>query len=198
MQANIANRTVYQQDNLPVMWGMDTASVDLIVTDPPYNKAQRFTAAPDTLAEGTSFGDTWRWVPGQHERVVEAIGGDYPAAAQVITAAYEMDKGLAAYLTFLGVRLIEMRRVLKPAGSIYLHCDATAAHLHQGAYGRGVRGRARSGRPLLGARATQPPLPATSTPAGTRQSCTTAGRAQPLTKSESSAATPRLPKPTPT
>ena len=58
---NFRNRTLYHGDNLPVLRGMNSGSVDLIATDPPFNKGKDFHATPDSLAKGAKFQDRWSW-----------------------------------------------------------------------------------------------------------------------------------------
>ncbi len=106
---------------------MNSNSVHLIATDPPFNKNRDFHATPDSLAAGARFKDRWRWDEDVHEEWTDGIIDDWPAVWEVITAAraaYGDDMG--AFLCWLGVRLMEMRRVLRPDGSIYLHIDHTA------------------------------------------------------------------------
>ena len=72
------------------------------------------------------FSDVWKWED-IHEEWLDKMEEQYPAAAKVIDAArYSHSDGHAAYLSYMAIRLIEMRRVLKPTGLIYLHCDSTA------------------------------------------------------------------------
>ena len=73
------------------------------------------------------FSDIWRWEDDVHEDWVTRIEDDYPALAKVIDSTRTAhSEGMAAYLTFMAIRIIEMHRVLKPTGSMYLHCDSTA------------------------------------------------------------------------
>ena len=78
--------------------------------------------------EGSAkFKDIWRWENDVHEEWVERIEGDYEALAKVIDATRSAhSEGTAAYLTYMAIRMIEMHRVLKDTGSLYLHCDSTA------------------------------------------------------------------------
>ena len=79
------------------------------------------------------FSDIWRWEDDVHEDWVTRIEDDYPALAKVIdTTRATHSEGTAAYLTFMAIRIIEMHRVLKPTGSMYLHCDDTAVHYLKG------------------------------------------------------------------
>ena len=74
------------------------------------------------------FSDMWRWENDVHEDWITRIEEDYPALAAVIDAARRAhSEGMAAYLCYMAIRIIEMRRVLKTTGSIYLHCDPTAS-----------------------------------------------------------------------
>ncbi len=108
---------------------MNSESVDLIATDPPFNKGRDFHATPDSLASGASFQDRWSWEKDVHDEWVDQITDDFPKVMNVINGSrnsYGDDMG--AFLCFMAVRLLEMKRVLKGSGSIYLHCDPTASH----------------------------------------------------------------------
>ena len=124
---NFENRTLFQGDNLGYLRWMADESVDLIATDPPFNKGRDFHATPDSLADGASFQDRWRWIEDVQPDWVEAIERDWEGVSWAIESArVTYGEDMAAFLCFLGVRVIEMHRVLKPTGSIYLHCDDTA------------------------------------------------------------------------
>ena len=115
-------------DNLDIMRGMNSESVDLIYLDPPFNSNRNFAAPIGSEAAGAAFKDTWTlddvdlaW----HGEIAE----QHPALYAIIDAARESHgKGMQSYLIMMGVRLLEMRRLLKLTGSIYLHCDPTANH----------------------------------------------------------------------
>ena len=127
-ESNFDNRTLFHGDNLGFLRGINSESIDLVATDPPFNKGKDFHATPDSLAAGASFHDRWSWerdIEGEWE---DAIKDDWPAVQQVIesaNAAWGRDMG--AFLCYMGVRLLEIHRVLKPTGSLYLHCDDTAS-----------------------------------------------------------------------
>ncbi len=126
--SNVANRTIFIRDNLEVMRGINSASVDLIYLDPPFNSKRMFEAPIGSQAAGASFKDAWTLDDVKEEWVTQ-IEDEHPALAHIITAAGKAhSEGMQAYLTWMIVRLMEMHRLLKPAGSIYLHCDPTAAH----------------------------------------------------------------------
>ena len=129
MTPNWSNRTLFHGDNLKFLRQMNSESVDLIATDPPFNKGRDFHATPDSLAKGASFQDRWSWETDVHQEWVDHITDDHPNVMNVVKgsrSSYGDDMG--AFLCFVAVRLLAMRRVLKPTGSIYLHCDPTASH----------------------------------------------------------------------
>ena len=124
---NFENRTLFQGDNLPFLQGINSETVDLIATDPPFNKSKDFHATPDSLAAGARFTDRWRWDDDVQPEWMDAIKDDWPKAEAVIQAAWlTYGSDMAAFLCWLGVRLMECRRILKPTGSLYLHIDHTA------------------------------------------------------------------------
>ena len=128
-EINFENRTLYHGDNLDFLCGMNSETVHLIATDPPFNKNRDFHATPDSLARGARFSDRWSWERDVHEEWTDSIKDDWPAIWSVIEstrASYGDD--MAAFLCWLGVRLMEMHRVLRDDGSIYVHCDPTASH----------------------------------------------------------------------
>ncbi len=108
---------------------MNSESVDLIATDPPFNKGRDFHATPDSLAAGAKFQDRWSWERDVHESWVDEIADDRPHLMKAIESArHAHSDGMGAYMCFMAVRSLAMHRVLKPTGSIYLHCDHTASH----------------------------------------------------------------------
>lgn len=124
---NFENRTLYHQDNLEVLRGMNSGTIDLVATDPPFNKNRDFHATPEGLSKGAKFEDRWSWGKDIHPEWVDAIKDDWPAIWATIEAArWTAGEDMAAYLCWLGVRLLECHRVLKDTGSLYLHLDHTA------------------------------------------------------------------------
>ena len=94
-----------------------------------YNERDATMAGIDWPDSGNTsrFRDIWRWESDVHEEWVTRIEGDYPALADVINATRSAhSEAMAAYLTYMAIRIIEMHRVLKPTGSVYIHCDHTA------------------------------------------------------------------------
>ena len=126
---NVQNRTLFHGDNLAFLRGINSNTIHLIATDPPFNKGRDFHATPDSLAAGAKFEDRWSWDKDVHQDWIDAIQDDWPAVWQVIEAARAAaGEDMAAFLCWLGVRLLEMHRVLRDDGSLYLHCDPTASH----------------------------------------------------------------------
>ena len=129
MNPNWQNRTLFHGNNLKFLRAMNSESVHLIATDPPFNKGRDFHATPDSLASGASFQDRWSWEKDVHQDWVDQITDDFPKVMNVIQGSrnsYGDDMG--AFMCFMAVRLFEMHRVLREDGSIYLHCDPTASH----------------------------------------------------------------------
>ncbi len=127
---------LYYGDNLDILRRYITdESVDLVYLDPPFNSAQDYNvlfAEKDgsrSAAQIKAFGDTWEWDQGAaraYQDVVE-LGGQVSRAMQAFRQLLGTNDMLA-YLAMMAPRLIELRRVLRPTGSIYLHCDSTASH----------------------------------------------------------------------
>ena len=144
MNPNFKNRTLFHGDNLDFMRAINSDCIDLIATDPPFNKSRDFHATPDSLAAGAKFQDRWKWEDDVHPDWLDKIKDDWSAVWEVIDAANavymrrtkknllrdrdDVGSDMGAFLCFMAVRLIEMHRILKPTGSLYLHCDPTASH----------------------------------------------------------------------
>ena len=125
MTTNIKPKTIFTGDNLPIMRGINSASVDLIYLDPPFNSKTNYAAPIGSAAAGAEFKDTWT-LDDVDNAWLDLIETKYPALNRVIHAATtNSDK---SYLIYMAVRLLEMHRILKDTGSIYLHCDPTMSH----------------------------------------------------------------------
>lgn len=85
-EPNWKNRTLFHGDNLEYMRAMNSESVDLIATDPPFNKGKDFHATPDSLAKGASFQDRWSWEDDVHEEWVAQLENDWPSVWEVINS----------------------------------------------------------------------------------------------------------------
>ena len=125
---NFVDKTVWTGDNLDILRGMNSECVDLIYLDPPFNSNKDYSAPVGSKAAGAAFKDTWT-LSDLDVAWMGLIADEHPAIAYLLdTSGKTHGKGMQSYLTMMAVRLLEMRRVLKPTGSIYLHCDPTASH----------------------------------------------------------------------
>ena len=135
---NWANQTIWTGDNLEIMRGMNSESVDLIYLDPPFNSSADYAAPIGSKAAGAAFKDTWTLsdVDAEWINLMEA---KHPALHRVLLAA--MTASDKSYLAYMAARLLEMRRLLKTTGGIYLHCDPTMSHylklIMDAVFGRG-------------------------------------------------------------
>jgi DNA modification methylase len=129
--------TLYFGDNLKVLRDRIPAnSVDLIYLDPPFNSKADYNLLfkePDGLisqAQITAFEDTWHWTEETESNFADVVDGAESDVVEMISSLRKFLGGsdMMAYLTMMCVRLVEMRRVLKMTGSIYLHCDPVASH----------------------------------------------------------------------
>ncbi len=126
--ANFASQTIWTGDNLDIMRGMNSESVDLIYLDPPFNSKANYAAPIGSKAAGAAFKDTWGL---DDVKLVwhGEIKHEYPGLYALLTTTREIHgDSMMSYLIYMSIRIMEMRRVLKPDGSIYLHCDPTASH----------------------------------------------------------------------
>ena len=125
---NVPSRTIFTGDNLDILRGINSECVDLIYLDPPFNSNQSYAAPLDSEARGAEFDDVWT-LSDMKQEWVDEIEIRRPALYHLINGAkLGHSESMAGYLTFMSIRLIELHRVLKPTGSIYLHCDDNASH----------------------------------------------------------------------
>ena len=125
---NIKNRTTFENDNLYVLRGIDAQSIDLIYLDPPFNSNQNYAAPIGSKAAGAAFKDTWHLSDLDDAWHGELADRDPALYAAIHAAELTHSKSMKAYLIMMAIRLLEMLRILKDTGSIYLHCDPTASH----------------------------------------------------------------------
>lgn len=124
---------LYYGDCLNWMKEWPDKSVDLIYLDPPFNSKAKYNMLYSNepgSAQYRAFDDTWAWDDAantRYERISGAVGDELH---QFATAMHKIlgESGMLSYLLYMGERLIEMKRLLKDTGSIYLHCDPTASH----------------------------------------------------------------------
>jgi len=113
---------------LYVLNGMNSECIDLIYLDPPFNSKRLYKAPVGSKAAGAAFEDMWSWEDVDSALMVR-LSETHPYLVDYITAIEAMhSKAMMAYIAYMAQRLFEMHRVLKPTGSIYLHCDSTASH----------------------------------------------------------------------
>lgn len=124
--------TLYYGDNLHIMRDhIPDASVDLVYLDPPFNSKQPYNVIfQKSEAQITAFVDTWHWTEQAQHEYDEIMRSPNTDAAEMIRAMrrFLAESDMMAYLVMMTSRLLELHRVLKPTGSLYLHCDPTASH----------------------------------------------------------------------
>ena len=127
-EPNWQNQTMWTGDCLNIMRGMNSESVDLIYLDPPFNSNANYAAPIGSKAAGAAFTDTWG-LDDINLAWHGEIKADYPGLYALLTATREIHgDSMMSYLIYMAIRIMEMGRLLKPTGSIYLHCDPTASH----------------------------------------------------------------------
>ena len=132
-----ASNRLYYGDCLEVMDGFPSESADLIYLDPPFNSDADYNilygavgTSGGPTAQVRAFQDTWQWDEEAAARARDIRRATAHPARKAIAGLSEMlgDSGMLAYLSYMALRLAAMKRILKPTGSIYLHCDPTASH----------------------------------------------------------------------
>ena len=138
MTRPITENTLFYGDNLYILRDhIPDESVDLIYLDPPFNSNRSYNvlfkdeSGKDSESQITAFEDTWHWndsaEEAYHELTIE-IGGAVGTMIGALRSFVGNRSQMMAYLVMMAVRLVELHRVLKPTGSIYLHCDPAASH----------------------------------------------------------------------
>jgi DNA modification methylase len=129
--------TLYYGDNLQILREhIKDESVDLIYLDPPFNSNANYNvlfkgpSGERSHAQIEAFEDTWHWTDEAEQAFDEVMQGGNADASELLRAirAFLKENDMMAYLTMMAIRLLELHRVLKDTGSIYLHCDPTASH----------------------------------------------------------------------
>lgn len=138
----LKSRTLYFGDNLEILREkIPDESFDLIYLDPPFNSNRNYNVIfkeglQDSPAQVHAFEDSWHWTRDAQETFEELVGVRPPKTkinADIVNLMQALEKlvghnDVLAYLTMMTIRLLELKRVLKSTGSIYLHCDPTASH----------------------------------------------------------------------
>ncbi len=137
MQPSIAANTLFYGDNLPILREhIPDESVDLVYLDPPFNSNRNYNvlfrdeAGKHAEAQIEAFEDTWHWSEHAEEIYRDLVTEGADEVAKAISALRDLvgTNQVMAYLVMMAARLVELHRVLKPTGSLYLHCDPTSSH----------------------------------------------------------------------
>lgn len=133
----IEKNTLFYGDNLDILRDyIEDGSIDLIYLDPPFRKQKKYNIiypepnGSPSEAQTIAYADTWFWNETSEEYYNELVNKASANLAKTIIGLREFldESDLMAYLVNMAIRLEELKRVLKPTGSIYLHCDPTASH----------------------------------------------------------------------
>ncbi len=128
---------LFYGDNLNVLRdAIKDESIDLIYLDPPFNSKRNYNllfkspAGHESEAQVTAFEDSWQWGEQAEREFDETLHQPNTDVSELLKSlrSFLGENDLMAYLTMMGLRLIELHRVLKPTGSVFLHCDPTASH----------------------------------------------------------------------
>jgi DNA modification methylase len=130
--------SLFYGDNLDVLrQHIDTETVDLVYLDPPFNSNRSYNvlfkshSGQESQAQIEAFGDSWTWSQQAEKQYQALVAGGAPIAVSDAIEAMRTLLGtndVLAYLVMMTARLVELHRVLKSSGSLYLHCDPTASH----------------------------------------------------------------------
>ncbi len=125
---NIKPNTLFTNDNLFVLNGLNSACVDLIYLDPPFNSKRFYSAPIGSKAAGASFKDMWSWDDVDFA-LLQRLNEEHPDFVRFVhSISASHGSPMRSYITYMAQRVLEMHRVLKSTGSLYLHCDPTASH----------------------------------------------------------------------
>lgn len=133
----ITQNTLFYGDNLDILREyIPDESVDLIYLDPPFNSKRTYNvlfqdeSGTDSAAQIAAFDDTWHWDHHTEKQYYELVTESATNISQLISSLRQFigTNQMMAYLVMMAIRLVELHRVLKSTGSLYLHCDPTASH----------------------------------------------------------------------
>jgi len=125
---NIKPRTMFAGDCLDILRGFNDECIDLVYLDPPFNSNHNYAAPIGSEAAGAAFKDTWS-LSDINLAWHGLIKHDYPGLYALLNAVRKVHSdSMMSYLIYMAVRVVELKRVIKATGSIYLHCDPTAGH----------------------------------------------------------------------
>ena len=125
---NVKNRTVYCNDNLAILKGINNDTIDLIYLDPPFNSGKDYAAPRKSMAAGAEFKDKWD----EDDMNIEwwfDIKKKHPKLYLYLKNVDDFSRqSNQTYLVMMAIRVLEMHRILKPTGSLYYHCDHSMSH----------------------------------------------------------------------
>jgi site-specific DNA-methyltransferase (adenine-specific) len=136
-RSSLKKNTLFYGDNLSVLREhIPDSSIDLVYLDPPFNSSRTYNvlfkdeSGLDSESQVAAFEDTWHWNQATQATYHELVTQAPDRVGKMIGSLYEFigANQMMAYLVMMAVRLVELHRVLKPTGSLYLHCDPTASH----------------------------------------------------------------------
>lgn len=134
---DVQKNTLFYGDNLPILREhIANESIDLVYLDPPFNSNRTYNvlfkdeSGKESEAQITAFDDTWHWNAAAEQTYQDLVTASSPQVANMLSALRQFigSNQMMAYVVMMAARLVELRRVLKPTGSLYLHCDPTASH----------------------------------------------------------------------
>lgn len=137
MAKPITTNTLFYGNNLPILREyIPDESIDLIYLDPPFNSKRtynvlfKYESGEESEAQIAAFDDTWHWDHNTAALYRELVTDSPTEVSKMIEALHDFigTNQMMAYLVMMTARLVELHRVLKPTGSLYLHCDPTASH----------------------------------------------------------------------
>ena len=133
----INENTLFYGDNLSILRDhIPSESIDLIYLDPPFNSSRNYNvlfkdeSGTESEAQIIAFEDTWHWNSGAEQTYLDLVTQTPDHISKMVEALRNFigTNQMMAYLVMMTARLVELHRVLKPTGSLYLHCDSTASH----------------------------------------------------------------------
>lgn len=137
MLRSVAVNELYYGDNLRILREeIASGSTDLVYLDPPFNSNRTYNvlfkskSGQDATAQIEAFDDTWTWGQEAEERYFDLLRAGSSRVSDTIEALRKLvgETDMLAYLVMMGARILELHRVLKSSGGLYLHCDPTASH----------------------------------------------------------------------
>ena len=117
---------MWTEDNIHILRGLNSECIDLVYADPPFNSNKTYSAPIGSKAAGAEFKDTWTLDDIDKTWHAEIAEPEPKVWAAINATGVVHGNAMRSYLIMLAIRFLELRRVLKRTGSLYLHCDPTA------------------------------------------------------------------------